>query len=420
MATKRRSLAASPGVLRLGVLLSVLLAAACGPPAASGPGQPSGVGTSATVPGANTGTSPVAPGTSAGPTASGAEWEQQWNQLVAAAKAEGKVVVYGPPTAETRDQLSATFEKRFGIPLEYLAVAGGDAATRVVSEHGAGVYTADAIIAGADSMFRFLAASGQVEKDTMGVLAPLRPALFLPEVTEPSRYRNGKLWFVDPEDRFILRIVNFVYTPVFLNTNHVRVSDIMSWSDLLKPEYQGKIAGADPTNVGSGPGLPTASFLYVTQGEQYLRDFYFGQQPFLNTNFRVLADHLASGAHPIVYSLQTQEYVRVVEDGFPVAEAANVPGYSSAGYGFLGLLNRAPHPNAAKLFLNWIATREALQIYQDTQGYPSTRNDVDHSRMRPTIFQRAGVEYFDTAAWDWVLEHRPVTERKVRELLVRR
>jgi iron(III) transport system substrate-binding protein len=362
------------------------------------------------------GASAPAPAAGAGTTAGGAEWDQ----LVAAAKAEGKVVVYGPPTAETRDQIPAAFEKRFGIPMEYLAVAGGDAATRVTSEHGAGVYTADVMIAGADSMFRFLAAGGQVENDTMGVLAPLRPALILPEVTDPSKYRNGKLWFADPEGRFILRIVNFVYTPVFLNTNQVRVADITSWHDLLKPQYKGKIAGADPTNVGSGPGLPTASFLYVTQGEQFLRDFYLGQDPFFNTNFRVLADHLASGAHPIVYSLQTQEYVRLVDDGFPVAEAENVAGYSSAGYGFLGLLNRAPHPNAAKLFLNWMGTREALQIYQDTQGYPSTRNDVDHSRMRPTIFQRPGVEYFDTADWDWVLEHRPTTERKVRELLVRR
>ena len=40
--------------------------------------------------------------------------------------------------------------------------------------------------------------------------------------------------------------------------------------------------------------------------------------------------------------------------------------------------------------------------------------------MRPTIFQRPGVEYFDSADWDWVLEHRPVTERAVRELLQRR
>jgi iron(III) transport system substrate-binding protein len=389
--------------------LAGLLAAACGQPGASGAGQAPAGGTSAAPPAA-----------SAGATAAGAEWEQQWDQLVAGAKAEGKVVVYGPPTPETRDGLTAAFEKRFGITLEYLAVGGGDAAARVISEQGAGVYAADAMLAGPDSAFRTLAAGGQVENDVMGVFAPLRPVLILPEVTDPTKYRNGKLWFVDPADRYLLRIANFVYTPVFVNTNALGAAELKGWNDLLKPEYRGKIAGADPTATGGGPGLPTASFLYVTQGEQFLRDFYFGQQPFMNTNFRVLADHLASGSYPIVYSLQTFEYVRLLDDHFPVAEAENVPGYSTAGYGFLGLLNRAPHPNAAKLFVNWMASREALQIYQDAEGYPSTRNDVDNSKMRPTIFQRPGVDYFDAASWDWVLENRPPAEQKVRELLGRR
>jgi iron(III) transport system substrate-binding protein len=378
----------------------VLLAVACGQPAAPGAGPAPAAGTGAAT--------------------SGAEWEQQWDQLLAGAKAEGKVVVYGPPTPETRDRLTAAFEKRFGIPLEYLALGGGEAAARVISEHGAGVYAADAMLAGPESAFRTLAASGHVENDAMGVFVPLRPVLILPEVTDPARYRNGKLWFADPADRYFLRITNFVYIPVFVNTNYLKASDIKGWNDLLKPEYKGKIAGADPTATGGGPGLPTASFLYVTQGEQFLRDFYLGQQPFFNTNFRVLADHLANGSYPIVYSLQTQEYVRLLDDRFPVAEAENVPGYSTAGYGFLGLLNRAPHPNAAKVFVNWMASREALQIYQDAEGYPSTRNDVDHSKMRPTIFQRPGVDYFDAADWDWVLENRPAAERKVRELLGRR
>jgi ABC-type Fe3+ transport system substrate-binding protein len=385
-------------------LVAMLLLGACGPQGTSGAGQPS----------------ERAPSAGADASAGGAQWEQQWSELIAAAKAEGKVVVYGPPTPETRDQLSTAFEKRFGIPMEFQAVPGADAASRLTSEYGAGVYTADAIISGADSMFRFLAAGGKVERGVMGVLVPLRPVLFHPEVLDTSKYRNGKLWFSEPENQYILRITDFIYTPVFVNTNHVQIADLRGWSDLLKPEYRGKIAGHDPTISGSGPGLSTASFLYVTQGEQYMRDLYLGQQPFYNSNFRVLADHLATGAHPILVSLQTQEYVRVWKDGFPVAEAENLPGYATGGYGFLGLMDQAPHPNAAKLFVNWMAGREALQIYQDTQGYPTTRNDTDPSLMRKTLFPRPGVEYFDTADWSWVMEHRPPTEQKVREILGRR
>ena len=266
MPTKPLTLVAPSRGRWLGILLSVLLAAACSPPAAPGARQSPAGGASAPSPAAR-----------AGAAASGAEWEQQWDQLVAGAKAEGKVVVYGPPTPETRDRLTAAFEKRFGIALEYLAVGGGDAAARVISEHGAGVYAADAMLAGPDSAFRTLAASGHVENDVMGVFAPLRPVLILPEVTDPTKYRNGKLWFVDPAERYLLRIANFVYTPIFVNTSQIGAGELKGWNDLLKPEYRGKIAGADPTATGGGPGLPTASFLYVTQGEEFLRDFYFGQ-----------------------------------------------------------------------------------------------------------------------------------------------
>src|SRR4051794_21522272 len=217
MSINRPTRAAAPRSIRLAVLLSVLLAAACGQPGGPGAGQAPAGGTSAAPPAA-----------SAGAPAGGAEWDQ----LVAGAKAEGKVVVYGPPTPETRDQLTAAFEKRFGIALEYLAIGGGDAAARVISEQGAGVYSADAMLAGPDSAFRTLAANGHVENDVMGVFAPLRSVLILPEVTDPTKYRNGKLWFADPEDRYLLRIANFVYTPVFVNTNQVGAAELKSWNDL--------------------------------------------------------------------------------------------------------------------------------------------------------------------------------------------
>jgi iron(III) transport system substrate-binding protein len=110
------------GALRASFLVAALVLAACGQQGPSGAEQPSKPASSA----------------SAEASAGAAQWEQQWNQLIAAAKAEGKVVVYGPPTPETRDQLTAAFEKRFGIPMEYQAVPGAVAASLLTCEDGAG------------------------------------------------------------------------------------------------------------------------------------------------------------------------------------------------------------------------------------------------------------------------------------------
>src|SRR5579875_3532711 len=165
--------------LRPAVLLALmaLLLAACGPAASTAP--PGG--------------EPAVSGTAAGP---------EWDALVAAAREEGTVVVLGPPTTELR-RLPEAFQKRFGINLEYTGQASSDFAARLQAERSAGIYSADVVISGSNSMYEVLAGRGQVENGVMGMLAPLRPALILPEVLDTAKYRMGKLIFMDPAEQYV-------------------------------------------------------------------------------------------------------------------------------------------------------------------------------------------------------------------------
>src|SRR5262249_26843697 len=166
------------------------------------------------------------------------------------------------------------------------------------------------------------------------MLAPLRPALLLPEVLDPTKYRNGKLWFSDPQEQYILRIANFVSGNVQFNTRYVPPSALTSWQDLLKPEYKGKIAAYDPTLAA--PGVALASYLYVNFGDEFVRRLYVGQDVFLARDHRQLGDLLARGSHPITLSLQTQESARLQREGHPVMDLAGFPdgpGSLGAGYG---------------------------------------------------------------------------------------
>src|SRR5215210_4580937 len=190
-----------------------------------------------------------APAGAPGAGASGADWEQEWTALLAAARQEGTIVVLGPPTPELRRRLPEAFQKRFGIPMEYTGQASGDFGTRLLTERLAGIYSADAIISGSNSMYEVLAARGQVANGAMGVLAPLRPALILPEVLDPSKYRLGRLIFMDPADQYVFRMNNTVARTLSLNSDQVRPEDIQSWYDLLKPEYRGRIVTYDPTTA---------------------------------------------------------------------------------------------------------------------------------------------------------------------------
>lgn len=97
------------------------------------------------------------------PEGAAAAWEDQWNGWISAAKKEGKIVVYGSTTPELRVHLPKAFEKRFGIKMEYNALKGRELASRIRSERAAGIFNADAVIAGAGSTFTVIAKKGKIK-----------------------------------------------------------------------------------------------------------------------------------------------------------------------------------------------------------------------------------------------------------------
>jgi iron(III) transport system substrate-binding protein len=391
--------------------LLALLLAACAPATPS---------TSSAAPkGAPVGGTSPASGPAVG--ASGADWEQQWNALIAAARQEGTLVVLGPPTPELRRRLPETFQQRFGIPLEYTGQASGDFAARLLSERSAGIYSADIVISGSNSMYEVLAGRGQIENGAMGMLAPLRPALILPEVLDTTKYRTGKLIFMDPDDQYVYRMNNTVGRTITLNTDQVRPNEIQSWYDLLKPEYRGRISTYDPTIPGAATNQ--SAELYLKLGADYARRLYVEQQPFVTRDHRQTADLLARGTYPIALSLQQQEVGRLAEEGFPVRAIPNPPESPdsvSAGFGHLGILDRAPHPNAAKLFVNWLLSREGQQLWQNAQLQVSVRNDLDDGAIPKDWLPVPGVEYFDENGWELTLDVQPRIREDMRTIMGRR
>ena len=284
------------------------------------------------------------------PSAQPADWEKEWNQTLAAAKKEGKVVVMGSADPVVRRELPAKFQARFGIELEYLGGRGGDNTAKITMERRAGVYAVDAIFAGLGNL------GGELYMGKM--LDPLRPVLILPGVIDPSKWKNGKLWFVDPEEKYILRLYNYISAGgLYINTQHAKPEDFKSVKGLLNPKWKGKIAVYDPTV--SGTGSMDAARYHSEFGEEFVTRLYVNQKPVISRNKRQLADWLGRGAYPVSLGVETEAVINMKKQGLPVEvlAVADAPATLSAGNGLLGLLNRAPHPNAAKVFANWIASK---------------------------------------------------------------
>jgi ABC-type Fe3+ transport system substrate-binding protein len=270
-------------------------------------------------------------------------------------------------------------------------------------------------------MYELLAGRGQIENGVMGMLVPLRPVLILPEVLDLAKYRMGKLIFTDPAGQYAYRMNNTVARSITLNTDQIRPGDIRSWYDLLKPEYRGRIATYDPALPGAATNQ--SAEMYVKLGPDFVRRLYVEQEPFVAHDNRQLADLLARGVYPIGLSFQQQEVKRLMSDGFPIQSIPNppeIPDTVTAGFGQLGILDRAPHPNAAKLFVNWLLTREGQQLWQNAQFQVSVRNDLDDSVVPKEWLPVPGVEYFVENDWEFTLNQQPAIREEIRTMMGRR
>lgn len=328
--------------------------------------------------------------------------------LIEAAKKEGKVVVDGPPINTVRQMITEGFEKKYGIPVSYISSGTSKSGSRVRAERAGGKYLLDVFISGADTPILTFMKSGWLQR--------IEPALVDPEVTNGDNWVDGHLWYMDP-DRTILRMLRYVTPQLVVNTNHVKADEIKNWTDLLKPKYKGRITAKDPTISGAGASL--TAYFYFHLGEKFVRALYKQQDPFLSRSGRQIVQFVAQGKYPIAVGPSVTEFRKFQSRGFPLAVVSPTdgPGMISGGWGALCLMDKAPNPNAAKLFVNWMASKEAQAAYSKAVVSLSLRTDVPHEWAPDYIIPEKDRKYIDTYAYEFVTEQRAEGFEKARKLL---
>jgi len=227
--------------------------------------------------------------------------------------------------------------------------------------------------------------------------------------------------FLDPEENKLMRLFYTATSVVSVNRDYVDPGLIKSAQDLLRPEFRGKISVEDPTIAGSGAN--TATYIYLQHGEDFLRRLY-AEQAVATRDNRQRSDWLVRGTHPIALSMNAAELDRILKDGFPIQvirTLPDLPGTTGSAFGVAGLIEGAPHPNAGRVFVNWIASREGLEVFSRAERVPGTRKDLDYTQWVPEHgIPVAGANYTDTYNWDWKAHKQPAGAEKVKEILARR
>jgi iron(III) transport system substrate-binding protein len=322
----------------------------------------------------------------------------QWDQLVAAAQKEGKVVVSGPPAPDARTKLPDGFKKRFNIDVEYLAGNSSELASRIQSERAANQYTIDVSLGGPDTVYGTFLPNKWLD--------PLKPALKLPEDIDPKVWPSGAPWFRDPGGDTSLQIFNTVAPFAYINTDLVSPDEIKTLDDLLNPKWQGKIASYDPSV--NGGGLIDGSVIYVLRGADFAKQLFVGQKVAYTRDYGQIADWVAHGSYPIAMGA-TPPFVAQYKGAAPLTQLVltDLKTIVSGGFGIVSLWNNPPHPNAAKVFANWIASKEGVGVYAPIDGSAPARTDLDPSAwLEPSLIPKGGGDYFDVYDFKYVVEQR--------------
>ncbi|MGZ9261336.1 MAG: ABC transporter substrate-binding protein [Candidatus Binatia bacterium] len=300
-------------------------------------------------------------------------WQAEWDKTVAAAKKEGKVVVGLPPSAELRRELEPAFKARFGFEMEIFSATGPQIANRIVTEGKAGVRYFDSFIFGSCTGVPLIKS---------GMFDQIEPSMILPEVKEPKQWWSGHV-FMDNVSGTKL-FYSFISTKstegYWHNTSLSKPEEFRSFDDLLNPKWKGKIGLSDPRVAGSG--LSVWSYLWDLRGEEFLKKLV-QQDLFVTQNLRQLAEALAKGKLVIALGIGFAQTEPFVKAGLPLKDLPDPSegNPSSNGYGTLAIVKNPPHPNAAKVFVNWLLSKEGQEIYSRVLLHGTRRLDVDTKWM---------------------------------------
>lgn len=310
----------------------------------------------------------------------------QWEVTVAAAKKEGVVSVWGPPGAWARKALTEEFNKRYpDIKVDFQGSTGSKGWPKIATERRAGVYTVDVHVGGAGTAVTGLYAAK--------VQQPIEQAFILPEVREKKNWWQGKYHYSDPENKYVF-VFSINPTPaIAYNTQMIDPKQFKSYVDLLDPKWEGKIVMHDPRDPG-GPGNARWYFYLEAMGKEFVKTL--AKQLVLTRDLRQGAEWVATGKYPIATGISDVGTREFSEKGAPIAQIASLKEGSNltAAWGTANLLTRAPNPNAAKVFINWLLSKEGQLAWQIHAGDNSARTDIPKDMLTADKRLVEGTKYY--------------------------
>jgi iron(III) transport system substrate-binding protein len=319
-----------------------------------------------------------------------AGWKAVWEKTVEAAKKEGRVHIYFTVGSHL---VTDEFEKLYPeIKVVRIIGRSSELVQRIWHERRAGKYIADVRVGG----------GGRDVTSLYEFSDPIKPILILPDVVDESKWWEGRHHYADPPMKYFFVFIGTAQTgSINYNTELVNPKEFVSFYDFLNAKWRGKIVARDPRVTGPGGGAMRFFYHNPALGPRFIRRLFSEMDITIGRDERQTTDWLGRGKFAICFFCR----------GIPIAKRQGLPvesfglmkegaGLASKG-GIISLINRAPNPHAAKVFINWLLSREGQLAYQEVSAKSegsaddSMRMDIPKDLVNPDERRREGVRYID-------------------------
>lgn len=283
-----------------------------------------------------------------------------WKSVEAAALKEGVVSFYHNLRPQGIEKLLAEFRKTYpGIKTEHMRLGSSPLNERFGTEFSAGRNLADVMITFPDeTMINGVENTGWALE-----WSPPELVAFPPEINH-----GNKMFSVHTSRNVII-----------WNKQRVKPTDApKEWTDLWDPKWKGKVAMDPPWRSNAVQGLLALwTKIGIMDSAQKLKSndvrFFEGSAGVFQAVIR---------GDALVGTLADLPLEPGLEDGAPIGFVYPKSGTAIID-GLLIVAAKAPHPNAAKVFANWLMTENGQAILQEADGLPVTRPGITPPKFIP-------------------------------------
>lgn len=303
------------------------------------------------------------------------------DDLIAAAQAEGELIVYGSCEEEYLAVACENFEKLYGIDVQYQRLSTGEVQSKIEEENGNP--SADVWFGGTTDPYNVCAAEG--------LLMPYEAQNASHLLSDAYRDADGN-WY-----GIYKGILGFMVNKDELERMNLEAPK--DWPDLLKPEYQGLIWTSNYNTAG------TAKLVVNTMIQKYGHDEGIQYLVDLDKNVQVYtksgsgpSKNVGTGECVIGIGFLHDGITQIVDNGYGNIELIIPSSGTSYEIGATAIFKGAQHENAAKLWIEYALSPDCVNLAQDNGSYQFL---VIDNAKQPEIASEFGLDPENVMDYDF-------------------